>query len=288
MSDDLSPPLAHRPFPTRPFSVYTARELWTDEHISARMLAYHLDGTVDISSRKTEFIDRSVTWIATRFGLSPETAVADFGCGPGLYATRLARRGARVTGIDFSPRSLDHARGVAADEELDIEYVLGDYLEFETDRRFDLVIMIMCDFCALGPDQRGHLLRRFAEILKPGGAVLLDVYSEAAFGRRESATVCERNLMDGFWSPTDYLGFQHTIKYAAEKVVLDHYTILDPSQDPPVVLHTIYNWLQYFTPEALRREFEDAGFSVEEILGDVAGAPYSEDADEFAVIARKA
>jgi hypothetical protein len=35
---------------------------WTDEHTSQMMLEYHLDESVDLSSRNKEFIERSVKW----------------------------------------------------------------------------------------------------------------------------------------------------------------------------------------------------------------------------------
>ena len=82
-----------------PFEFYTAGDLWTDEHTSVRMLEFHLDGNIDASSRKVEFIDRSVDWIISRFGVGPGVKIADFGCGPGLYTTRLAQRQAEATGI---------------------------------------------------------------------------------------------------------------------------------------------------------------------------------------------
>ena len=145
-----------------PFEEYTARELWTDSHTSEQMLAYHLNETGDAASRNHAFLDRSADWIVSHFGLGSGSKVADFGCGPGLYAQRLARAGAGVTGIDFSANSLRYAREGAVDEGLDIEYVEADYLGFETNRRFDLIMMIMCDFCALSPDQRGSLLRSSA------------------------------------------------------------------------------------------------------------------------------
>ena len=84
-------------------------------------------------------------WIAERFGVGDGAKIADFGCGPGLYTTRLARKGADVTGIDFSMRSIEYARKTAREEGLTVRYVNEDYLEYETDERFDLVMMIMCD-----------------------------------------------------------------------------------------------------------------------------------------------
>ena len=132
-----------------PFEYYTAADLWADEYTSKQMLAYHLNEDIDVSSRKAEFIDRSVEWIASHFSVGEGTRIADFGCGPGLYAARLAKKRADVTGIDFSKNSIQHAQEVATREGLSIHYVNQNYLEFETDDRFDLILMIMCDFCAL-------------------------------------------------------------------------------------------------------------------------------------------
>ena len=63
-----------------PFEFYTASELWTDEHRSAGMLAYHLNENVDISSRKMAFIDRSVDWLVSHLGIAAGVSVVDFGC----------------------------------------------------------------------------------------------------------------------------------------------------------------------------------------------------------------
>jgi 2-polyprenyl-3-methyl-5-hydroxy-6-metoxy-1,4-benzoquinol methylase len=269
----------HRP---RPFEHYSAAELWTDEHTSSEMLAYHLDGSVDVSSRKTEFIDRSAAWIISRFGLGEGKSVADFGCGPGMYTTRFAASGAAATGIDFSERSINHARKESQRLGLSIEHVYADYLKYRSDKRFDLITMIMCDFCALSPIQRRTVLDTFFAHLKPGGAVLLDVYSLRAFEQREEVAIYAANLLDGFWSSDPYYGFLNTFKYESEKVMLDKYTIVEEART-----RFVYNWLQYFDRESLRKEVETVGLTVDEFLGDVAGADYDPVSSEFAVIARK-
>jgi 2-polyprenyl-3-methyl-5-hydroxy-6-metoxy-1,4-benzoquinol methylase len=247
------------------------------------MLSCHLNEAIDLSSRNAQFINRSVAWIASRFDIGRNSKVADFGCGPGLYATRLAQRQANVTGIDFSSRSIEYAMEVASGEQLNINYVTQNYLDFETEDRFDLVMMIMCDFCALSPVQRKGVLSKFHKILKPGGSVLLDVYSSAAFDQREEAATYEKNLLNGFWSPNKYYGFLTIFKYDEEKVILDKYTIVEPDRT-----RTVYNWLQYFTPEELENEFVDEGFSIEGLYSDVAGTTYDPNSSEFAVIAKRA
>jgi SAM-dependent methyltransferase len=262
----------------KPFSVYTTKDLWTDAHTSERMLEFHLDGITDLSSRNYRFIEKSTGWIVSRFFTKAETAVIDFGCGPGLYTSRFASRNAKVTGVDFSERSIHYARGKAAEDNLAIDYICRDYLEYQTDERFDLITMIFCDFCALGKAQRKIMLQKFASILNPGGRILLDVCSLAGFETREENSVCSRNLLDGFWSKDVYFGFQNSFIYPDEKVVLDKYTIIESGRT-----RTVYNWLQYFSRESLEEEFNHSGLSIQAFYGDVAGSPYSPDLHEFAV-----
>ena len=102
----------------KPFQFYTTSDLWTDEHTSKQMLSFHLNEAIDVSSRKAEFINRSVEWITTEFNIGKNFRIADFGCGPGLYAARLAKRGADVTGIDFSERSIRYAKETASTQGL--------------------------------------------------------------------------------------------------------------------------------------------------------------------------
>jgi len=265
-----------------PFQFYTADDLWTDEHTSMKMLEYHLNESVDLSSRNKKFIACSVEWIVSHFDIDKRTSIADFGCGPGLYTTLFAEQKADVTGIDFSERSIAYAKEMATRNALDIDYVCQDYLEFETEKRFDLITMIMCDYCALSPIQRKKLLTRFHCLLNADGSVLLDVYSLKAFDPREEASTYEQRQLDGSWSKEDYCGFLNTFKYEEEKVILDKYTIVQQAGT-----RTVYNWLQYFSPEALTKEFDENGFKIEEFYSDVSGKAFNSKSTEFAIIARK-
>jgi hypothetical protein len=53
------------------------------------------------------------------------------------------------------------------------------------------------------------------------------------------------------------------------------------------VQRNVYNWLQYFSPEDIEREFANSGFFVESLYSDVAGTPYDKHSGEFAVVAKK-
>ncbi len=245
------------------------------------MLKYHLDESVDISSRRVEFIEKSVEWITSRFNVQKGTQIADFGCGPGLYAIRLARRQAAVTGIDFWSNSIDYARNAARAEALSIDYICQNYLEYDSDGRFDLIMMIMCDFCALSPVQRRHIMEKFRTLLRPRGSILFDVYTLNAFNSRDESSIAEVSLLNGFWSPNTYYGFMNTFKYENEKVILDKYSLFEADQSK-----TVYNWFQYFDVENLKNELADCGLKVEDIYADATGKPYDPQGNEIAVVAK--
>ena len=265
----------------KPFQFYSADELWTNEHTSKQMLEYHLNESIDASSRNKSFIDQSEEWIASYFQVDNNTEIADFGCGPGLYTTRLAERGAIVTGIDFSENSIKYAKQAAAEKELIIDYVLTNYLDFETTNRFDLITMIMCDFCVLSPEQRIKMLSKFKSLLKPGGSVLLDVYSLKSFNQREESATYELNQLNSFWSAEDYYCFVNTFKYKVEKVILDKYTIMEESRK-----RVVYNWLQCYSRDSLRTEFKENGFKIEALYSDVAGKAFTPESTEIAIVAK--
>ncbi|KNY26230.1 class I SAM-dependent methyltransferase [Pseudobacteroides cellulosolvens] len=265
----------------QPFEFYTAPELWTNEYTSQKMLEYHLDESIDAASRNIGFIDKSVEWMVEYFNINSSSSIIDFGCGPGLYTSRFAKTGAKVTGIDFSQRSLEYAQKEAVKNNLNIDYIWGDYLKVDLNEKYDLITMIMCDYTALSPAQRKKLLDIFRGLLKPGGSIILDVYSYNYFHENQEISIYEFNHLNRFWSPDDYYCFVNTFKYEMEKLILEKYAIIDKSSK-----RFIYNWFQCFSVESIRSEFEENGLGVIDIFSDVAGKGFDNKTKEFAIVAR--
>jgi len=259
-----------------------AKKLWGDEHVSKQMLVHHLSSGDDIASRRFTLIDKTVAFLSAKLVIKPGASLIDYGCGPGLYTQRFARRGVKVTGVDFSKRSLNYARQQARKERLDINYVEANYLKYKPKRPFDVATLIYCDFCALSPAQRKILLSNIRRSLKEGGALVMDVGSKVAFKKREEGLVFDKNLHDGFWSAKDYYGFAQNFVYQKECVVLDKYTIIEDRR-----VKTVYNWLEYFDRAKLVKELAANGFKVINSYSDLTGRKFSSSSDEFAVIAKK-
>jgi SAM-dependent methyltransferase len=263
-----------------PFSASTAELLWADPHVSEQMLRFHLDGSVNVSSRTTDVIGRSVDWLTGTVGIAEGTRVLDLGCGPGSYGNRLSAVGAAVTGIDFSDRSIRHAQETAQPGPTRATYIQGNYLDVPIPGTFDVALMIMCDFCAISPEQRSRLLGRLRTLLEPGGRFVFDVYGLPALAARQEVATYSASLLGGFWSPQPHFEFLNTFVYQAERVTLDKCELVEAHRS-----RTVYNWLQHFDAHTLEDELERNDFELTTLVGDLTGAPFDADAAEFAVVA---
>jgi ubiquinone/menaquinone biosynthesis C-methylase UbiE len=101
--------------------------------------------------------------------LTPGTAI-DLATGEGRNAVWLAGQGWQVTAVDFSPVGLDKARRLAADHDVDVEWVEADVTAYQPSATFDLVLVA---YLQLSTPQRVEVLRRAAGWVASGGTMLV-------------------------------------------------------------------------------------------------------------------
>jgi SAM-dependent methyltransferase len=238
------------------------------------MLRFHLNPDIEAASRRPETIDRSVAWLIDTLSLKEGDSILDLGCGPGLYASRLARAGLQVTGVDYSRRSIEYAAGYANENHLDITYRYENYLELGDENQYDAALLIYGDFCPLSPEQRSRLLRNVHRALKPDGKFVLDVTTREhrkKYGNRNGWQALET----GFWKPGPHLVLEEGFDYPEQSVWLDQYTVVE--EDGKVSVYR--NWFQDYTPETIRAELEQSQFTVEGLWGDLTGSPLTHEGE---------
>jgi 2-polyprenyl-3-methyl-5-hydroxy-6-metoxy-1,4-benzoquinol methylase len=247
---------------------------WDDPHISSQMLEVHLNPDIDAASRQPETIDRSVKWLIEILGLKIGDSILDLGCGPGLYASRFARAGLQVTGVDYSRRSIEYAIKYANENKLNICYRYQNYLELNDENQYQGAFLIYGDFCPLSPEQRSRLLRNVHRALKPGGNFVLDVSTREhrkKYGVKNGWHAAER----GFWKPGPHLVLEQGFDYPEQSIWLDQYTVVETDRK----ISVYRNWFQDYTPESITAELSQAGFSVESLWGDLTGIPYTPESE---------
>ena len=183
----------------------------------------------------------SVRWIRTLANMVPARMryfeqvvpewsgadVLDIGCAGGFLTEELARRGARVSGIDPAGDAIAAARSHATQEGLSIDYRLGigEQLPWPDDS-FDVVT---CVDVLEHVGSVDRVLAEAARVLRPGGWLLFDTIN--------------RNPLSAFLVIT-----------MAERILG---LLPDGAHDPDL----------FIKPRELRRKLEAAGFVVEPFAG---------------------
>jgi SAM-dependent methyltransferase len=98
--------------------------------------------------------------------------VLDVPCGGGRLALALARRGYRVTGVDWSGAFLDRARSDAAG--VAVAWERRDMRDLPWPGRFDAAYCVGNSFGYLDDEGNAAFLRAVAAALKPGGRFVLE------------------------------------------------------------------------------------------------------------------
>ena len=114
-----------------------------------------------------------------RIPKGPVLALAD---GEGRNGVYLAGKGYDVTAVDSSSVGLEKARRLARDRSVKIETIHADLADFEIGvERWTGIVWI---FCHLPKELRRLVCKRCVQGLKPGGALVMEVYTprQLAYG----------------------------------------------------------------------------------------------------------
>jgi SAM-dependent methyltransferase len=246
--------------------------LWDNPYISEIMLSAHLEPDSDTSSRKHEFIDRSVAWITEIAPPAEYPRLLDLGCGPGLYTQRFHNAGYNVTGLDYSKRSIRYAGVEAALSKSKIEYLYENYLTIDYSEQFDVITLIYCDYAALSTKDRILLLKKIYRALKPDGKFIFDVFTHKM--RLPESRTWQFYDDGGFYCDKPHICINSVYQYIDNRAELRQSIIIT---DESVECYNV--WDHFFNKNELVAEVFPAGFCKYKLYGDVAGAEYSDSSD---------
>lgn len=188
------------------------RAMWDDlARLHAATAYYDLPGVV--AGR-----DDLRPWEDAELGPIEGLDVIHLQCHIGTDTVALARRGAKVVGLDFSASSLGIAHQLSMDCDLDIDWVQSDVYQAATvlaGRRFDVVYT---GFGALGwlPDLDGWA-QVVHDLLRPGGFLYVaEIHPMWQTVIEDGRTVCQ-DAIEADWARYDEDG-----SYADPEAQLDH------------------------------------------------------------------
>lgn len=150
-----------------PFSSIAPNDWWKDFFDGLAVDFWRVAVPEEATLREIEFL-----W--NQLGLVEGARVLDVPCGAGRLAIPLARRGARVTGVDVSDACLAAAREDGARAGVAVDWIQADMREIPRETAFEAVFCFGNSFGYL--DDRGNreFVRRVAGSLEAGGRFALD------------------------------------------------------------------------------------------------------------------
>jgi len=240
---------------------------WNDPAFSARMLREHLSQDHDLASRRTHRIDEHVAWIHREVLDEAASDILDLGCGPGLYARRLAERGHRCVGLDFSPASIDHARRHA--EGLACTFRLVDLRHAVLPPDQDLVLLNYGQLNVFPRHVAADLLRRAGNALRPGGQLLLEVQTEAVIRSADNAAPAWHSADGGLFADGPHLVLHERFWDEPLRCSTERWHVVAP--DGRITRFALSN--EAYSTDELVDTVMSAGFSEVEVLDGFGGRP---------------
>lgn len=121
---------------------------------------------------------QEVDFLMDTVGVQTGDRVLDVGCGPGRHTNELARRGLRATGVDLSDDFLALAR---RDTPVSSQFVRADVRHLPLRPGSFDVVVCLCQggFGLLGGRDESATFAEIAQQVRPGGALVLSVFSSA-------------------------------------------------------------------------------------------------------------
>lgn len=120
--------------------------------------------------------------------MDPQGRALDLACGEGRNAIWLARRGWKVTAVDFSEVAVGKARLLAVDSGVEVEWIVADVTRWPApEEAFALAVVL---YLQVSAEDRRSVVDSAVSALAPGGKLLMIGHAR-------------RNLDDGVGGPLD-------------------------------------------------------------------------------------
>jgi SAM-dependent methyltransferase len=256
---------------------------WNDPEFSRRMLREHLTQEHDAASRRSSKIDGHVAWIHGELLAESPTRILDLGCGPGLYATRFASLGHKCVGVDYSPASIDHARGLASEGRLRCTFTHGDIREADLGSGYGLAMLIYGEFNVFRPDDAARILDRVKRSLDDGGLLLLEPHTYAAVKGIGRAPVSWYSAESGVFSDDPHVCVHEHFWDADARAATRRFYVADESGGR-VSLYT--QSFQAYTRKEYGGLLREHGFRGVKFHPSLTGDPDPDETALMAIVAR--
>jgi 2-polyprenyl-3-methyl-5-hydroxy-6-metoxy-1,4-benzoquinol methylase len=215
------------------------------------------------SHRDEAEAERLVGLIEKETNLKSGASVLDMACGAGRHSISFAKKGYKVTAVDLSEKLLDEAKKNASLAKVNIDFVLSDILEFESNEKFDLAVNL---FTSLGyfenDDENFAVIVKAFKFLNKGGFFVLDYFNK---------DFLVKNLI-----PTSIIS-ENGLKITQDRSLIDNRVVKKITIEKDNSINNFYESVRLYSYEEMKNMIMKAGLSEVKEIGDFYGNAYEKE-----------
>ena len=215
------------------------------------------------SHRDEAEAERLVGLIEKETNLKSGASVLDMACGAGRHSISFAKKGYKVTAVDLSEKLLDEAKKNASLAKVNIDFVLSDILEFESNEKFDLAVNL---FTSLGyfenDDENFAVIIKAFKFLNKGGFFVLDYFNR---------DFLVKNLI-----PTSIIS-ENGLKITQDRSLIDNRVVKKITIEKDNSINNFYESVRLYSYEEMKNMILKTGLSVVKEIGDFYGNAYEKE-----------
>lgn len=164
-----------------------AKDWWKSFFNEDYILTQDLRGIFKHTKQEVSFLEKKIP-------LKKSYSILDLCCGHGRHTIELARRGYKVTGLDYSAYELKMAKQKAKKLGLKIDFKKGDARNFRFAKKFDVIINMYTAFGYGTKQDDQRIIKSVSRNLKRGGVFFIDLMNPIWLWRNYQKEIKERFL----------------------------------------------------------------------------------------------
>ena len=207
--------------------------------------------------------ERLVTLIEENSNLEPQSSVLDMACGAGRHAIAFAKKGFNVTAVDLSQRLLAEAKKNAIEAGVNIDYVLSDILDYNSEQQFNLALNL---FTSIGyfekDDENFAVVKKAYSLLKKEGYFVIDYFNKYFL---------LKNLV-----PTSIIS-ENGLKITQNRSILGDRVVKKIIIEKDGSIDEFYESVRLYSYEEMSRMLIQTGFDIKIEMGDFLGNSFQKE-----------
>ncbi|MBC7472846.1 MAG: class I SAM-dependent methyltransferase [Candidatus Sericytochromatia bacterium] len=222
---------------------------------------------------------QEVNFIENILNLPINSTILDLPCGYGRHSNLLAKRGYKVTGIDYKDAFIQLAKksSVELDVSKNVNYILEDMRVINFEQEFDAVINLFTSFGYFDEADNFKSLQNMSKALKKGGKLVID-----CLNREWAIKETLRNKQVWLLYPNNqvFMAMNNfdimTSRWISDQIIVNKGKANKVMQSVRLYSYTEFKFL-----------FNQVGLKIVEVYGDNEKSEYTVDSSSMIIMAEK-